>query len=88
MKQLSSTQNAIKSLRDKAARFDSGFRRQYPLLVQYIDGIAPIEHCSTQFYREKIQSHLQLIHQIHSEADRLEAMSGNHRPAAVHFPPG
>ncbi|MDL2275530.1 hypothetical protein LJC22_05350 [Desulfosarcina sp. OttesenSCG-928-G10] len=76
------TEKKIKSIRAKAARFDTGFRRQYPLLVKYIDGTAPLEHCSARFYREKVQKHMQLIDQMHQEADRLEALTWTKRPPA------
>lgn len=75
-----STHKAATSIRAKAARFDMGFRRQYPLLVKYIDGTAPLEHCSAPFYREKVQRHIQLINRMHREADRLEALSWKKRP--------
>lgn len=74
------TEKKIKSIRAKADRFDMGFRRQYPLLVKYVDGIQPIENCSSTYYQEKVRKHLQLIEQMHRQADRLEALSWRKKP--------
>ena len=61
-----------KRLRDKVARFNSGFKLQYPLLADFVDGTRPLEDCSTSFYRKKIRDHLDLMKQLTIEATRLE----------------
>ncbi|BBO81417.1 hypothetical protein DSCO28_19830 [Desulfosarcina ovata subsp. sediminis] len=75
MKKTSETQASKKAelIRAKVARFDKGFRRQYPLLVDYIDGHKPVEACAANYYREKIRSHLQLIEQLNGEVAKLES---------------
>ena len=61
-----------KRLRDKVARFHSGFKRQYPLLIDFVDGLRPLEDCSMGYYREKVRAHLELVSQMTREAARLE----------------
>lgn len=61
-----------KRLRDEAARFNSGFKRQYPLLVEFVDGRRPLEDCTMRYYREKVRAHLELMRQLAGEATRLE----------------
>ncbi|WP_054695950.1 hypothetical protein [Desulfosarcina cetonica] len=52
-KMIPTTAQRAAQLLAKATRFDNGFRRQYPLLVDYIDGRRPLNDCSTTFYRKK-----------------------------------
>jgi hypothetical protein len=66
------TAQKAKRLRDEVARFHSGFKRQYPLLVDFVDGLRPLEDCSMSYYREKVREHLELMSRLNSEAARLE----------------
>lgn len=66
------TAQQAKRLRAKVARFHSGFKRQYPLLVDFVEGLRPLEDCSMDYYREKVRAHLELMEQLTREATRLE----------------
>ena len=64
-----------KNLWAKVARFEEGFRRQYPLLVDYVNGTRPVEDCKTSYYRDKIRGHLRLMKQLKGEAEKLLEVS-------------
>lgn len=62
-------------LRAKVARLNSGFKRQFPLLSDFVDGLRPLEDCSMAYFRERVRAHLKLMKQLNGEASRLELSS-------------
>lgn len=66
-------QESAETLRARLARFEKGFKRKFPLLVDFVTGDRPIEECRTPYFREQIRAHMRIRSTLMRQAHILEA---------------